>query len=56
MKRNILKSAAVFTSIKSKTIFKIATMKHFVDIFKDGITNCNTAVGKGMEMVIKNML
>lgn len=56
MERNILKSAAVFTTINSKTIIKITAMKHFVDIFKDGITNCNTAVGKGMEMVVKNML
>ena len=56
MKRNIFIGAAVFTAIDSEAIVVISAMKHFLDIFKDGITNCNTAVGKCIEMVIKNLL
>ena len=46
----------MLTAIKSITILVIAAMEHFFDIFKNGITNRNTAKRKLIEMVIKNLL
>lgn len=46
----------MLTTIKGITILVIATMEHFLNILKNGITNRNTAVNKFMEMVVKNLL
>lgn len=51
-----LKIAAMLTAVQSKTVFIIAAVEHFLDIFKNGITNGNTAVSNCIKMVIKNLL
>lgn len=55
-KRHNFEIITMLTGIKGVPIMKVATRKHFIDIFKNGITNGNTAAGKGMKMIIKNLL
>ncbi len=55
-KGNNFKIAAMLTAIKSKTVFIITAVKHFMNIFKNGIANGNTAVSNCIKMVIKNLL
>lgn len=55
-KGNELKLTAMFATVKSKAVFRITAMKHFVYVFKDGIPNGNTAIGNRIKMIIENLL
>lgn len=55
-KRDELKLTAMIAAVKSEAVFGVSAMEHFIDIFKNGTTNSNTAVGNCMKMIIKNLL
>ena len=48
--------ATVLTSIKRIAVFVVSAMKHFIDIFNNGITNGKAAVDKRLKMVRKDLL
>lgn len=48
--------ATNLTTVKSMTVVIITTVKHFVNVFKDGITNNDTAAYNSVKMVFKNSL
>ena len=45
-----------FATVKSVTVVIITTVKHFVNVFKDGITNNDTAICNSIKMIVKNFL
>ena len=55
-KRNNLNVTANIATIKSVTKVIITAVKHFLDIFKNGITDIDTAIGDSIEMIVKNSL
>lgn len=50
------KFTAMLTAVQSVAIFGVAAMKHFLHVFKDGITNGDTGRSNEMKMVVKNLL
>ena len=48
--------ATNLTTVKSMTVVIITTVKHFVNVFKDGITNNDTAICNSIKMIVKNSL
>ena len=52
--RNGFNITTKFATIECVTKIKIATMKHFFDILKDGITDNDIAIGNSIKMVVKN--
>ena len=54
--RNNFNITAKFATVKSVPIVIITAMKHFVNVFKDGITNNDTAICHSIKMVGKNSL
>ncbi len=55
-KRNDFNVTAKFTTVKSMTVAIITAMKHFLNIFKNGITDIDTAVYNSIKMIVKNSL
>ena len=51
-----VKFAAAFAAVYREAVIGITAVKHFMDIFKNGITDSDTAVGNGVEMVGKHLL
>ena len=45
-----------FATVKSMTKIIITAVKHFVNVFKDGITNNDTAICNSIKMIVKNFL
>ena len=54
--RNNFKGTTKFTAINGMTVIIIAAMKHFVDIFQNGITDIDTAACNSIKMIVKNSL
>ena len=54
--RNNFNITAKFATVKSVPIVIITAMKQFINIFKDGITNNDTAICNSIKMVAKNSL
>ncbi len=52
---NNFEFSTMLTTIKSISVIIVTTVKHFIDIFKNGITNGNTGRSESMKMVIKNI-
>ena len=48
--------ATNLTTVKSMTKIIITAVKHFVNVFKDGITNNDTAICNSIKMIVKNSL
>ena len=55
-KRDNFKSTTKFAAVNSMTVIVIATMEHFVDIFKNGITDRDAAISNSIKMIVKNSL
>ena len=44
------------TKIKGIAIFRVAATQHFIDVFKNGITNSDPGGSDRMKMVTENLL
>ena len=55
-KRNNFEFTAKITAKESMTIGIVTAMKHFINIFKNSITNVDAAVCNSIKMIAKNSL
>jgi hypothetical protein len=46
----------MFTAIKGVSVFWVAAVKHFIDIFEYGRTNSDAGGSDCIEMVLKDLL
>lgn len=53
-KRSDFNVTTNFTTVKSMTKITITAIKHFFNIFKNGITDIDAAVCDSIKMIVKN--